>query len=179
VVVALVVALGAGGSVFALLNGGGGGGGQDDPKASTKASGETTPGPGTSQPPVTASESPSAPATQDGTIPEAFLGTWDGVIDNSTGHHTRRMTIRQGDAGDTVLTIVADGSSGYHCVFEADLTEAPAAGGPLEIGPSRVTVGEPPSCSPGEATEVTLLTDGRLNRVNISTNESLAYTRSG
>ncbi|MFI0966036.1 protein kinase [Streptomyces sp. NPDC021080] len=182
VVVALVVALGAGGGVFALLNGGGGGGGQDDPKASTTASGATTPGQTTSQPPTSASpQTSSAPATPGGTIPEAFLGTWDAVIDNDTGHHTRRMTIQQGGVGDTVLTIVADGSAGYHCVFQAALSAAPGPGGPLEIGPSAVTVGGPPSCNPGAASEVTLLPDGRLRRAKTGSaaEAELTYTKSG
>ncbi|MFD5517580.1 serine/threonine-protein kinase [Streptomyces sp. NPDC127066] len=180
VVVALVVALGAGGSVFALLNGRGGGGGQDDPKASATASGATTPGQSASQPPVTASDSPSDPAAQDGTVPEAFLGTWDAVIDNDSGHHTRRMTIRQGEVGDTVLTVTADGGD-YHCVFQAALAAAPGAGGPLEIGPSQVTVGGPPACKPGDASEVTLLPDGRLRRAKTGSaaEAELTYTKSG
>jgi hypothetical protein len=180
VVVALVVALGAGGSVFALLNGRGGGGGQDDPKASATASGATTPGQSASQPPATASDSPSDPATQGGTVPEAFLGTWDAVIDNDSGHHTRRMTIQQGEVGDPVLTVTADGGN-YHCVFQAALATAPGAGGPLEIGPSQVTVGEPPSCKPGDASEVTLLPDGRLRRAKTGSaaEAELTYTKTG
>jgi hypothetical protein len=178
--VALVVALGAGGSVYALLKGNAGGGGQDDPKASAPASGETTPGQSASQTPTVDSESPSAGASQGGTVPEAFLGTWDGVIDNSTGHHTRRLTIRQGGVGDTVLTVTADGSN-YHCVFQAALAAAPGPGGPLDIGPSQVTVGEPPSCKPGAASEVTLLPDGRLRRAKTGSaaEAELIYTKSG
>ncbi|MFF4540826.1 serine/threonine-protein kinase [Streptomyces aureus] len=181
VVVALVVALGAGGSVFALLNGKGGGGGQDDPKSSTSASDRVTPGQTTSQPPVTTpAGSPSPVTTPGGTIPQAFLGTWDAVIDNESGHHTRRMTIQQGEVGDTVLTVTADGSS-YHCVFEAALSAAPGASGPLEIGPSQVTVGAPPSCKPGASSEVTLLPDGRLRRAKTGSaaEAELTYTRSG
>jgi hypothetical protein len=180
VVVALVVALGAGGSVFALLKGGAGGGGQDDPKASTPASGATTPGQSASQTPTTDSGSPSSGATQGGTVPEAFLGTWDAAIDNTTGHHTRRLTIQQGGVGDTVLTVTADGST-YHCVFQAALAAAPGPGGPLEIGPSQVTVGEPPSCKPGAASEVTLLPDGRLRRAKTGSaaEAELTYTKTG
>jgi hypothetical protein len=63
-------------------------------------------------------------------------------------------------------------------VFEADLTEAPAAEGPLRIGPSTVTVGEPASsCTPGSATEITLLSDGTLERVNTGNGEKLTYTK--
>ncbi|MET8137596.1 protein kinase [Streptomyces sp. NPDC005251] len=180
VVVALVVALGAGGSVYALLKGGAGGGGQDDPKASTPASGGTTPGQSASQTPTADSGSPSAGTTQGGTVPQAFLGTWDAAIDNATGHHTRRLTIQQGEVGDTVLTVTADGST-YHCVFQAALAAAPGPGGPLEIGPSQVTVGEPPSCKPGDASEVTLLPDGRLRRAKTGSaaEAELTYTKTG
>ncbi|MFG2312013.1 protein kinase [Streptomyces sp. NPDC048566] len=183
VVVAVVVALGAGGSVYALMQGGGSGG-TDDGKASPAASaGPASPDGGGSPAPSAASGSPSAAAAADGTVPDAFLGTWDARIDNATGHNTRRLTIRQGEAGDRVLTLTADGPAGsgtYHCVFQAPLTRAPAAGGPLEIGPSQVTSGEPRSaCSPGAASEITVLPDGRLRRLNTASGESLTYARSG
>ncbi|MFE2972310.1 protein kinase [Streptomyces sp. NPDC059340] len=186
IVVALVVALGAGGSVYALMQGGTAKGG-DDAKASSAASTNPTspdsPPPSPSDPSSSPSDSPSSQASQGGTIPEGFLGTWDASIDNATGHNTRRLTIQQGAVGDTVLSLVADGPSGsstYHCVFRAELTAAPGAGGPLVIGPSEVTGGAPvSSCSPGAASEITLLSDGRLRRVNTGSGESLTYTKSG
>ncbi|MGW1758512.1 protein kinase domain-containing protein [Streptomyces mirabilis] len=186
IVVALVVALGAGGSVYALMQGGTAKG-TDDAKASSAASTSPTspdsPPPSSSTPSSTPSDSPSPRTSQGGTIPEGFLGTWDASIDNATGHNTRRLTIQQGAVGDTVLSLVADGPSGsstYHCVFQAELTTAPGAGGPLVIGPSEVTGGAPiSSCSPGAASEITLLPDGRLRRVNTGSGESLTYTKSG
>ncbi|MER5693097.1 protein kinase domain-containing protein [Streptomyces mirabilis] len=186
IVVALVVALGAGGSVYALMQGGTAKG-TDDAKASSAASkSPTSPDSSPSSPstPSSPSDSPSPQASQDGgAIPEGFLGTWDASIDNATGHNTRRLTIQQGAVGDTVLSLVADGPSGsstYHCVFRAELTAAPGAGGPLAIGPSEVTGGAPiSSCSPGAASEITLLSDGRLRRVNTGSGESLTYTKSG
>ncbi|WP_443059562.1 hypothetical protein [Streptomyces sp. NBC_00443] len=46
------------------------------------------------------------------------------------------------------------------------------------MGPSTVTAGEPAtSCSPGEATRITLLPDGRLERVNTSSGEKLTYRK--
>ncbi|MER5529453.1 serine/threonine-protein kinase [Streptomyces sp. NPDC002677] len=171
VTVALVVMLAAGGSVYALMNNGGddkaGGAPTPTPSATAQASsGEPTP-----------SESPSSSAPSAGTVPTAFLGTWTTVIDNSTGHNTRELTIRQGAVGDTILTLVADGP-GYHCEFDAKLAAKPGSGGPLEIGPSTVTTGEPrSSCSAGEATEVTLLSDGRLKRVRKDGGESLTYSK--
>jgi serine/threonine protein kinase len=186
IVVALVVALGAGGSVYALMQGGTAKG-TDDAKASSAASkSPTSPDSSPSSPstPSSPSDSPSPQASQGGgAIPEGFLGTWDASIDNATGHNTRRLTIQQGAVGDTVLSLVADGPSGsstYHCVFRAELTAAPGAGGPLAIGPSEVTGGAPiSSCSPGAASEITLLSDGRLRRVNTGSGESLTYTKSG
>lgn len=187
IVVALVVALGAGASVYALMRDGGKG--AADGKASPTAGASTTPGPTTptSSPspssPSSSSDSPSARASQGGTIPEGFLGTWEASIDNATGHNTRQLTIQQGAVGDTVLSLVADGPSGsstYHCVFQATLTAAPSAGGTLAIGPSEVTSGAPiSSCSPGAASEITLLSDGRLRRVNTGSGESLTYSKSG
>ncbi|MDN5382791.1 serine/threonine-protein kinase [Streptomyces sp. LB8] len=183
IAVALVVALGAGGSVYALMRGDGsdtrGGGPGPSPTAGvstapvTEEPQDTGPAPSASQP------SSSAPA--DGVVPAAYLGSWTATIDSARGAHTRRLAISQGKVGDTVLRLVADGPTDgggtYHCVFEARLTRRPSAGGPLAIGPSTVTTGPSGTCSPGEATEVTLLPDGRLQRVNTTTGESLTYTR--
>ncbi|AOR33031.1 serine/threonine protein kinase [Streptomyces fodineus] len=180
VVIALVVALGAGGSVYALMSNGGGTGDQGGatsgpvPTAGSATSG--APSPGESTP------SASASSSVDGAVPDAYLGTWRTTIDNANGTSTRQLTIRQGKVGDSVLTLVANGptdSGGmYHCVFAATLTQQPGGEGPLEIGPSTVTSGEPASsCSPGEATEVTVLPDGRLKRAKASGGESLTYTK--
>ncbi|KUM79468.1 serine/threonine-protein kinase [Streptomyces curacoi] len=179
VLVALVVALGAGGSVYALMNGGGDDRAGGDPTVSPTVSTATT-GPSPSAPTASAPP-PTASAPADGVIPTEYLGTWTASIDNTGGENTRRLTLRQGEVGDTVLTLVADGSTGsgsYHCVFEAELAQPPGENGPLRLGPSTVTAGEPATaCSPGAATEVTLLPDGRLERVNTSSGEKLTYTR--
>jgi hypothetical protein len=180
-VAALVVALGAGGSVYALMKGGGNGsrtatgsGGRATSAAPTTP-GPTTTGPTTGEPSPTSSATPSG----DGAVPSGYLGTWNTSIDNSTGHSTRQLTIRQGKVGDPVLTLVADGP-GYHCVFSADLTQRPGGGSPLAIGASTVTSGQPLSaCSPGAASEVTLLSDRTLQRVNTGNGEKLTYTKSG
>ncbi|MFF7902695.1 protein kinase [Streptomyces sp. NPDC088817] len=179
VAVALLVALGAGGSVYTLMRGGGDGddkGGAPGPtptvSASTHATGPDDPDP---------SPSPS-PSPSDGPVPAGYLGSWTATIDNAQGTNSRRLTITQGDVGDTVLTLVADGpidSGGtYHCVFEARLTQRPSDGGPLEIGPSVVTTGrQKEGCNPGAATQVVLLPDGTLQRVNTDSGEKLTYTR--
>ncbi|WP_073950985.1 serine/threonine-protein kinase [Streptomyces kebangsaanensis] len=181
VAVALVVALGAGGSVYALMRGGG----SDDkggPGPSPTASAPTAPAsqePKGSDPGPAASQ-PDSPAPADGAVPAAYLGGWTATIDRADGVHTRHLTLRQGNVDDTVLTVVADGPAGgtYHCVFEARLTRSPGGGGPLEIGPSTVAVGDERSgCKPGDPSEVTLLPDGRLQRVTAGTGEKLTYTR--
>jgi hypothetical protein len=184
VVIALVVALAAGGTVYALMSGGDGGnraGG--DPTASpspggtSRSTGPATPDP--KQPDGTGR--PDTPPPADGTIPAEYLGTWSATIDNAGGEHSRRLTLRQGEVGDTVMSLVADGPTGngtYHCVFEASLSAAPGSGDRLEIGPSSVAVGQPRSaCTPGSATEITLLPDGSLERVNTGNGERLTYTR--
>ena len=181
VVIALVVALAAGGSVYGLMNGGGGNGAGGDPTGSPTVTTDTTGSGGADPTAPTPSPSPTAPAPGDGVIPAGYLGTWTASIDNAGGANTRRLTIRQGEVGDTVLSLVADGPAGtgtYHCEFEADLTQAPVGNGPLAMGPSTVTAGEPAtSCSPGEATRITLLPDGRLERVNTSSGEKLTYRK--
>ncbi|MFE9449017.1 protein kinase [Streptomyces sp. NPDC006739] len=181
VVIALVVALAAGASVYALMKNGGKDTGGGTVGSSPTASG--TGSPAGSGPTGTASD-PASPSTSDsahGAIPAGYLGTWTSSIDNSTGHNTRELTIRQGGVGDTVLTLVADGPTDggtYHCVFEAKLTEQPTGGGPLEIGPSDVTSGEPSSaCTPGDPSEVTLLPDGSLKRAKKGSGESLTYRK--
>ncbi|GAA2921737.1 serine/threonine-protein kinase [Streptomyces enissocaesilis] len=182
IAVALVVALGAGGSVYAFMNPG-----SEEQHTSHQDTRTENPSPSaqsekTPAPSPTSSPSPS-PSAQDGSIPAGYLGTWISGLDNEAGHNTRRLVIRQGKAGDPVLSLTADGPAEgggtYHCVFEADLAADPGDGSPLRIGPSRVTTGEPmSSCTPGAATEVTLLSDGRLRRVNTAGGESLTYTRS-
>jgi hypothetical protein len=124
-----------------------------------------------------ASASPATPSPAAGAVPAAYLGTWTAVIDNVIGRNTRRLVVRQGKVGDTVLSLTADGGT-YHCVFAAKLAEQPTGDGPLKIGPSTVTSGEPASsCTPGAATELTLLPDGRLQRLSTGNGESLTYTK--
>ncbi|MEU1186806.1 protein kinase [Streptomyces sp. NPDC005859] len=173
VAVALVVAVAAGGSVYAFMNG------DDDATASpaptTSSAGKASELP-SSDPTGSPSASSSASST-DGVVPAAYLGTWTTTIESASGTDTRRLTLAQGQVGDKVLALVADGD-GYHCEFSAALSRRPGGKGPLQIGPSKVTTGKPLSaCSPGTASEVTLLADGRLRRVSTGTGEKLTYTR--
>lgn len=182
VVVALVVALGAGGSVYALMRGGGTGtSGAPDPSRTAAAT--RTHGPATPAPSSPATDDPTSRSPSAGAVPDAYLGTWNAVIDNANGRSARRLVVQQGEVGDTVLSLTADGPAGsgaYHCVFQAKLDGRPTGDGPLEIGPSTVVLGRPAtSCTPGAATRLTILPDGRLQRVNTSTGESLTYTKEG
>ncbi|NEY35630.1 hypothetical protein GTU99_26275 [Streptomyces sp. PRKS01-65] len=182
VAAAVVVALGAGGTVYALMSGGEDGLTGGGPTGGPVTGAPTTPGPDASGGPSPAQtgSSPSGTAAQ-GAVPDGYLGTWTAAIDNAAGHHTRRLTIRQGEVGDPVLSLVADGPAGdgtYHCVFAAELTAAPGPDGPLAIGPSTVTAGRPrSSCTPGEPTRISLLPDGSLQRANPATGETLTYRR--
>ncbi|MEU7468843.1 protein kinase [Streptomyces sp. NPDC044984] len=182
VVIALVVALAAGGTVYALMSGEGTGnraGGDPtaapSPGGASRSTGPTTPE--DTQP--TGTQGPSASASADGAVPADYLGSWSTTIDNASGEHTRRLTLQQGEVGDTVMSLVADGpadSGTYHCVFEARLTGG--SGNRLELGPSSVAVGQPRSaCTPGSASEILLLPDGSLQRVNTGNGEQLTYTR--
>ncbi|MFE2939198.1 protein kinase [Streptomyces sp. NPDC059255] len=191
IAVAVVVAIGAGGSVYAVLGGDGtrnagtdgdtrttdtGSADAPAPEASSDASSGASSGAGTPTP----SEASGAP----GAIPAKFLGTWIGGLGSNSGYSTRTLVIRQGGQGDAVLTLTANGPANgggtYHCVFEAPLaTEPPEGTSQLRIGPSRVTTGEPMSaCTPGPATDLTVLPDGKLRRVTAD-GESLTYTRTG
>ncbi len=158
VVIALVVALAAGGSVYALMSGARGddraGGDPSTPAAPSTPHRTGDAGTGdagaTDDAPPTESGPPTSDAPEDGTVPAEFLGNWSGSIDNDSGSHSRRLTVQQGEVGDTVMSLVADGPTGsgtYHCVFEARLTGT--SGGRLRLGPSTVTTGEPRSaCTP-------------------------------
>ncbi|NEB78210.1 serine/threonine protein kinase, partial [Streptomyces sp. SID14478] len=185
IAVAVIVALGAGGSVYALM--------KDDPTTPASAASTptptppttapTTPGattPGASTPP--ASPTPTPPAS--GGIPAKFLGNWAGAIDNASGHHPRSIVIQQGEEGDTVLSMTADGTQNngdpYHCVFQGALTSATDS--TLHIGGTDPVVAEPPdACRPGEPSTITVLPSGQLRRVMVDATgkkQTLTYDKS-
>ncbi|WJV51329.1 serine/threonine-protein kinase [Streptomyces flavofungini] len=180
VAVALIVALGAGGTVYATMKGDDG-----DPKArgggdgkNRESSAPETPG-SPSESDSGPSPSPSTSAVSDKTVPDKFLGTWNGTVSGDAGLSTRRLTIQQGKEGDTVLSMTADGplegGGTYHCVFQGELRSA--SEDRLNIGPTRVTVGGPPACAPGKPTVVTILPSGELHRVNADGTRALTYTK--
>ncbi|MEV6700521.1 serine/threonine-protein kinase [Streptomyces sp. NPDC051453] len=184
IVVALVVALGAGGSVYALM--------KDDgkPASQSEDSKQPTSGAPTSQGPSTAGPSSQDPGTSQpaesseppagGDVPAEFLGTWTASIDNATGHNTRRLDIGQGGPGDTVLSMTADGplkgGGTYHCVFQGTLVSA--SGGTLHIGATDVVSGPAGSCSPGKPSTVEVLSSGELRRT-MNNGDELTYSKGG
>ncbi|MGC5000086.1 serine/threonine-protein kinase [Streptomyces sp. DT195] len=150
VLVALVVVLGAGGTVHTLMRGGG-----------------------------VSDTATVVPPSSDGAgdVPEGYLGDWEARTDRADGTGTRRLTLTQGRVGERVLALVADGVD-YHCAFAADLARKPGADGTLELTAATVTSGAPlSSCAPGAPTVLTLLPDGRLERAESTGTESLTYTR--
>ncbi|MEU2128911.1 serine/threonine-protein kinase [Streptomyces sp. NPDC018352] len=181
VAVALLVAVGAGGSVYALMNGkpvnptpG--------PTGSASPTDPSSDSPGTDDPSSPGPSPSDGKKNSDGPIPAGYLGTWSGSIENAAGRSTRKLVIQQGTVGQSVLTLTADGpldtGGTYHCVFQAELTAEPSPGGPVQVGPSTVTVGEPmTSCTAGKATTLTLLPDGSLRRENNDNGDQLTYTK--
>ncbi|MFF0051568.1 serine/threonine protein kinase [Streptomyces sp. NBC_01620] len=184
VAVAVLVAIGAGGSVYALMSDDGKKPAASSPTASATASSDPSDSPAPDDSSSSTDPSPGEESKNgDGPIPEAYVGTWSGAIDNAAGHSTRELVIQQGKVGQAVLTLTAegpiDGGGTYRCVFQADLTSEPSPDEPIHIGPSTVTLGEPmSSCTPGKATTLTLLPDGTLRRENTETGEQLTYTKS-
>ncbi|MFF9572266.1 serine/threonine-protein kinase [Streptomyces sp. NPDC014685] len=181
ILVAVLVAIGAGGSVYALMNEKGKGT-TASPIGSPSPTGTSSGSPGSGGPSTAVPTPTDDVKNGDGPIPSGYLGSWSSSIDNDTGRSTRKLVIQQGEVGDTVLNLTADGpldtGDSYHCVFQAELASEPAPGGPVEIGPSTVTVGEPmTSCTAGKATTLTLLPDGSLRRENTESGEKLTYTK--
>ncbi|WP_327329450.1 serine/threonine protein kinase [Streptomyces sp. NBC_01208] len=119
----------------------------------------------------------------DGTVPSGLLGTWSAQV-GGEGTSTRQLVVRQGEVGESVLTLTAEGpldtGGSYRCVFQADLESASSSEESVRVGASRITEGEPlTSCSPGKPTILTLLPDGSLRREIASSGESLTYTKTG
>ncbi|MFE6188318.1 protein kinase [Streptomyces sp. NPDC056465] len=179
---ALLVAVGAAWGAYAFVRSGDGES-TASPTGSPSLSGGSS-GRGTHADGTGPDDKSSAGASADGTVPSSFLGTWSGAVEGGAGASTRQLVLQQGEVGDTVLSLTAEGplagGGSYRCVFQADLEGEPSSDGPVRIGPSRVTQGEPmSSCTPGEATVLTLLPDGTLHRETPATGKSLTYTRGG
>lgn len=192
IVVALIVALGAGGSVYALMNGKDKPAGRADAKVSPTSATSAPVSPAASAPnspdsPNSPSQEASSPPEESaqsaaGDIPTGFLGTWEGTIDNANGHHSRSITLQQGASGDTVFSLTADGyqkdGSPYHCVFQGQLESATSS--TVRIGPTDPTIAQPSgACDPGEPSTITLTATGSLTRAMSGGEAPLTYDRTG
>ena len=192
VVGAVVVALATVGTVYLMRYQGGpeaDGGTTPSPSRSVSASEDPEESPGadpsrTSDPaPPSRTPDGASSSAADRLIPEAYLGVWNSGIDTAAGHSTRRLTIRQGGVGDTVLSLAADGplenGGTYHCLFEAELEETPHGDGPLRMTASHVVEARPASScnTPTSGTTVRLLSDGRLRRTDNGDGRELTYTK--
>ncbi|MCR8579965.1 hypothetical protein [Streptomyces sp. Isolate_219] len=146
--VALVLAGAGAATVYAVLSGDGGGVRAEDTKDG-RASAQSA----------------------NGGIPTDYLGTWETTLDGS-GVNARRLTLTQGETGDTVLTMTATGAS-YRCAFAATLI---SAGPPVRLGPSTVVSGTD-GCEPGESSTLEMV-GGKLRRVS-DDGKALSYRKSG
>lgn len=179
IVVALIVAIGAGGTVYAVMNDEGTDNARSTDAKNSASGAPSTPGP--TSPSAAPSERASATSTaEEGTVPEKYLGTWNGGLKSDAGSNTRQLTLQQGEVGDTVLSVTADGPAKgggtYHCVFQGKLESA--SDDRLHIGPTEVTVGEPmTSCTPGSPSVVTILGNGKLRRANTDGTGELTYDK--
>ncbi|MDG4858601.1 serine/threonine protein kinase, partial [Streptomyces sp. T-3] len=178
-VVAVLVAIGAGGSVYAVMKGdegkkGGRGDNAKPPATSSAPVDPPTSAPDTSQPPTSSEPPSSSPAGEDA-IPQDFLGTWRATF-QAKGTNTRVMTITQGAEGETVMSLVGNGPT-HDCRWTAPLRSAGSSD--LVLGPSTVTQGDPEHCKPGPVSRLTMPDDGTLVRELIgSGGEPLRYSKS-
>ncbi|ATW49704.1 serine/threonine-protein kinase [Streptomyces peucetius] len=175
IAVALVVALGAGGSVYALMSKDQHGGSTaDDPKPGPVTTGPSSGAPSGNSTPVPGTTPPTAPTA--GEVPGEYVGTWRASFETADGTNTRIMTITQGTAGEQVMTLTGTGPN-YDCRWSATLR---AAGPPLELDPTAVTSGDRTSCSPGQWSRLNMPNDTTLVRELVgSGGDPLTYTRTG
>ncbi|MET7616103.1 protein kinase [Streptomyces sp. NPDC005408] len=173
IAVALLVAVGAGGSVYAFM-GDDGKKSSADGKPGPKTSSPTTPTtPGSTTPSTTP---PTTPGTQQGGVPAEYVGTWRATFDTADGSNTRTMTITQGTTGTQVMTLSGIGPN-YDCAWSATLR---ASGPPLELGPTQVTSGDPKQCSPGQWSRLDMPNDTTIVRELVGSGGApLTYTKAG
>ncbi|MFF3402222.1 serine/threonine-protein kinase [Streptomyces sp. NPDC002659] len=174
IAVALLVALAAGGSVYALM-------GDDGKKSPADArpgpttSSPTTPGTNTPSTPPGSSRPPTTPGTQKGGVPAEYVGTWQASFATADGNNTRTMTITQGTTGTQVMTLSGTGPN-YDCTWSATLQ---ASGPPLELGPTQVTSGDPQQCAPGQWSRLDMPDNTTIVRELVGSGGApLRYTKS-
>ncbi|CAM5707894.1 hypothetical protein SHIRM173S_08337 [Streptomyces hirsutus] len=182
--IALVVALAAGGTVYALMSGG------DGNTAGGNPSGRPTDGTFQGTAPLVRREvldrdgrngrrRRDGPAARRRGDPDRVSAARSTTIDNASGLHSRRLTIQQGGAGDTVMS-----PSPTDPPATAPTTARSRATSPARF---RRQAGDRPDHrdgrpaaerrTPRAASTVTLLPDGSLKRVNTGSGEQLTYRR--
>ncbi|WP_030547527.1 serine/threonine-protein kinase [Streptomyces albus] len=172
--VALAVAVIGGTTVYTLLKDDGAAGQNRDHASGRQAGAPEDPNsPDPDTDPDAGSGSPS-PRPTPGAVPQEYLGTWEAAF-GTAEQDVRRFTLVQGDAGDPVFRLDADGP-GYHCEFSARLRDG---GPPVELSASTVEVAQPDTaCRPGPVTTLELEPDGSIRRVfSEGTEKPLVYTR--
>ncbi|WP_030372965.1 serine/threonine-protein kinase [Streptomyces rimosus] len=112
-----------------------------------------------------------AAGKEPGSIPQKFLGEWESK--SVKGSPAYRFTLTQGETGDTVMAMEANGAT-YHCEFKAILMNA---GPPLRLGPTTVVAGPATACQPGSPSTLRIHSDGKLRRVFDNGKATLTYTK--
>ncbi|MEU9009517.1 serine/threonine-protein kinase [Streptomyces sp. NPDC048479] len=172
VAVALLVAVLAGGSVYAFM----GGDGKHTGSSHSTPPASKSPSPQTSSPTAPATTPPTDPGTGTGGVPQEYVGTWQASFDTADGTNVRTMTITQGSTGTQVMTLTGTGPN-YDCRWSATLR---ASGPPLELGPTQVTFGDPKQCSPGQWSRLNMPNDTTIVRELVGSGGApLTYTKRG
>ncbi|MGW7314556.1 hypothetical protein [Streptomyces sp. NPDC054865] len=152
-VVAVVVAMAAGGSVYAVMSA------EPERPASAPAPTASVGGPVPKSAPPAGSRGadPSGtPVAAPGTLPAAYTGTWRATHGSSTWH----LTLVPGAVGEPVMALRVE-NPGYACSWRAALRKGPD---PVELDASTVDPGSPPTCTSGSRSRLRLLPDGTLRR---------------
>ncbi|HCA85365.1 MAG TPA: hypothetical protein DEQ61_07650 [Streptomyces sp.] len=174
VAAALVLAVVGGTITYLLLNKDGR---QQAGQPAASASAPAEPGPSTTDAPTPAETGASAEAGEedDGTVPSKYIGSWRTSV--GSGSDTSTINITEGETGETVLFLTAEGPS-YRCEFEASLVDT---GPPIELSPSTVTYKtSEESCQPGAGSSLELTEDGSLRRtLTGSDKRPLTYSPAG
>ncbi|MGW2275051.1 serine/threonine-protein kinase [Streptomyces yangpuensis] len=104
-----------------------------------------------------AAPTPVAPvAPVAGSLPEAYVGTWQAVRGSQTWH----LTLARGAVGEPVMALSVQ-DPGFACAWTAPLR---STHDPVELDASTVTSGAPPTCTAGGRSRLRLLPGGTLRR---------------
>ncbi|MFH7595351.1 protein kinase [Streptomyces racemochromogenes] len=165
--IALVVALAAGGTVYAVMNSGRTS--QPPDRARPPASG-AAPTTGSASAAGQDGRGSGTPAGPPGVLPSGYAGSWRSASGSSSWH----LVLTPGAVGDPVMTLSVE-APGYSCSWRATLRSAPD---PVELDASTVVSGAPPTCTPGGWSRLRLLPDGSLRReLDGSASAPLTYDR--